>query len=66
MSYDRTALGETERRRKAGRPKLRWLACIEDDLISAGVKTWRKKVPDICMGFHSEGGTGYTTGIACH
>jgi hypothetical protein len=51
-------LGKTEGRRKVGRTKLRWLNCIEDDLISVGVKRWRKKAPDICMGYHSEGGTG--------
>jgi len=50
MSDDRTALGKTEGRRNAGRPKLRWLACIDGDLISVGVKRWRKKAPDICMG----------------
>ena len=58
MSDDRVAFGKTEGRRKAGRPKLRWLACIEGDLISVGVKRWRKKAPDICVEYHSEGGTG--------
>jgi hypothetical protein len=58
MSDDRTAMGKTEGRIKAGRPTLRWLACIDDDLVSVGVKRWRKKAPDICMGYHSEGGAG--------
>jgi hypothetical protein len=30
-------------RRKAGRPKLRWLDSIENDLESMGAKRWRKK-----------------------
>jgi hypothetical protein len=54
MTEDRTALGKTEGRRKAGRPELRWLACIEDYLILVGIKGRRKKVPDIFMGYHSE------------
>jgi hypothetical protein len=58
MSDDRTALGKTEGRRKAGRPKLRWLACIEDDLISVSIKGRRKKAPDIFTGYHFVGGTG--------
>jgi hypothetical protein len=61
MSVDRTIkkvfLGKPGGRRKAGRPKLRWLDCIENDLKSMSVKRWRKKAEDICMGHHSEGGT---------
>jgi hypothetical protein len=33
-------------RRKTGRPKLRWLDCIESDLKSMDVKRWSKKVED--------------------
>jgi hypothetical protein len=38
MSNISKTLGKTEGRRKAGRQKLRWLAFIDDDLISVGVK----------------------------
>jgi hypothetical protein len=31
---------------EAGRPKLRWLDCIENDLKSMGVKRCRKKAED--------------------
>jgi hypothetical protein len=61
MSDDRTVrkvfVGKPDGRRKAGRPKLRWLDCIENDLKSIGVKRWMKKAEDICMCCHSEGGT---------
>jgi hypothetical protein len=33
-------------RRKEQRPKLRWLGCIENDLIFRGLKRWRKKAED--------------------
>jgi hypothetical protein len=36
-------LGKPDGRRKAGRPKLRWLDCTETDVKSKGVKRWRKK-----------------------
>jgi hypothetical protein len=31
---------------EAGRPKLRWLDSIENDLKSMAVKRWRKKAED--------------------
>ena len=50
MSDDRTLkkvfLGKADGRRKAGRPKLRWLDYIENDLKSMVVKRWRKKAED--------------------
>jgi hypothetical protein len=50
MSDDRTVkkvfMGKPEGRRKAGRPKLGWLDCIESDLKSTDVKRWRKKAKD--------------------
>jgi hypothetical protein len=51
-------LGKPDGRRKAGRPKLRLLDYIEDDLKSLSVKGWREKAEDICMGYHSEGESG--------
>jgi hypothetical protein len=50
MSDDRTAkkvsLGKPDGRREAGRPKLRWLDCIENYLKLMGVKRGRKKAED--------------------
>jgi hypothetical protein len=50
MSDGRTVkkifLGKPAGRRKAGKPKLRWLDSIENDLKSTGVKRWRKKAED--------------------
>jgi hypothetical protein len=47
MSDDKTVkkvfLGKPDGRRKAGRPKLRWLGCTENDLKWMAVKRWRKK-----------------------
>jgi hypothetical protein len=47
MFDDRTVnevfLGKPDGRRKAGRPEVRWLDCIEDHIKSMGVKRWRKK-----------------------
>jgi hypothetical protein len=50
MSDDRPVkkvfVGKPDRRREAGRPKLRWLDCTENDLKSKCVKRWRKKAED--------------------
>ena len=42
MSDDR-AVKKSDGRRKAERPKLRWLDCIANNLKSMGVKKWRNK-----------------------
>jgi hypothetical protein len=50
MSGDRNIkkvfLGKPDGRSKAGRPKLRFLDFIEDDLKSMSVKRWREKSED--------------------
>jgi hypothetical protein len=39
-------LGKPDARRNAGRPKLRWVDFIENDLKLMGAKRWRKKAED--------------------
>ena len=47
MSDDRAVkkvfLWKLDGRRKAERPKSRWLDCTKNDLKSTGIKRWRKK-----------------------
>jgi hypothetical protein len=38
--------GKLEGRRDRGRPRLRWINDVEDDLRKLGVKRWRTKVMD--------------------
>jgi hypothetical protein len=38
--------GKLERRRGRGRPRMRWINSVEDDLRKLGVKRWRTKVLD--------------------
>ena len=38
--------GKLEGRRGSGRPRLRWINDVKDDLRKLGVKRWRKKVLD--------------------
>jgi len=52
-------LGKQDGRRKAGRPKLRWLNCLVNDAKSTGVNEMEEDSGrQICMGCSSEGGTG--------
>jgi hypothetical protein len=57
--------GVTDGRRKAVRPVLRTLGCHENDLKAMGVKRGSKKSEYMCMGCHSEGGTGETIRTIC-
>jgi hypothetical protein len=45
-TVNKVFLGKPDGRRKAGRPKLRWLGYIENDRKSMGVKRWRRKAED--------------------
>jgi hypothetical protein len=38
--------GNPRGRRNPGRPRLRWLDCMEDDLKTLGVRRWRKRAED--------------------
>ena len=38
--------GKLEGRRRKGRPRLRWINDVEDDLRKLGVKRWRAKASD--------------------
>ena len=42
-SVKKTFEGKLEGRRSGGRPRLRWINDVEDDLRKLGVKRWRTK-----------------------
>jgi hypothetical protein len=48
--------GKLEGRRGRGRPRLRWINNVEDDLKKLGVKWWRSKA----MGISYKGSQGQT------
>jgi hypothetical protein len=63
MSDDRTVkkvfLGKPDGNRKAGRAKSRWSDCIENDVkFYRCQETEGESRKQICMGYHSEEGTG--------
>ena len=45
-SVKKTFEGKLEERRGKGRPRLRWIDDVEDDLMKLGVKRWRVKALD--------------------
>jgi hypothetical protein len=46
MTVKKMFVGKPHERRKAGRPKLRWLDCTENHLKFMGAKIWRKEAED--------------------
>ena len=52
--------GKLEGRRRRGRPRLRWINDVEDDLRKLGVKRWRTKVGKRGMGTNYKGSQGQT------
>jgi hypothetical protein len=48
-TLNKVFMGKPEGRRRAERPKLRWVDCIEKWSQSMGVRRWRKKAEDISV-----------------
>ena len=52
--------GKLEGRRGRGRPRLRWINDVENDLRKLGVKRWRTKASERGMGINYKGSQGQT------
>jgi hypothetical protein len=52
--------GKLEGRRGRGRPRLRWMNDVEDDLRKLRVKRWRKKALERGMGINYKRSQGQT------
>jgi len=60
-SVKKTFEGKLEGSRGKGRPRLRWINNVEDDLRKLGVKRWRTKaLHGVGMGINYKGSQGQT------